>query len=85
VLTFEVIHTDTFAGEANYAWVNRHEFKAADDASRRSLVQRAKKECGLTNHPCDVTEWGDDITIQPRGLNQIVFVNVALNSEGDDQ
>ncbi len=83
MLSVKVEHTDTFAGEANYGWVNRHEFKANDDASRRSLVRRAKAECGLTNHPCDVTEWGDDITIQPRGLNQIVFVSCETKSEDD--
>ena len=84
MLRISVEHTDTFAGEANYGWLNRHEFKAADDVSRRSLVRRAKAECGLTNIPCDVTEWGDDITIQPRGLCQIVFVT-ATSCEGEDQ
>ena len=83
MLNVRVEHTDTFAGEANYCWVNRHEFEAADNVSRRSLVRRAKAECGLTNIPCDVTEWGDDLTIQPRGLCQIVFVTCETKSEDD--
>ena len=85
MLNVRVEHTDTFAGEANYGWVHRHEFEAVDNASRRTLVRRAKQECGLTNIPCDVVEWGDDITIQPRGLCQIVFVTCETKEEASEQ
>lgn len=82
MLSVRVEHTDTFAGEPNYGWVRRHEFEAPDNASRRTLVRRAKQECGLTNEPCDVIEWGDEITIKPRGLHQIVFVTCEPKEEG---
>jgi hypothetical protein len=83
MLSVRVEHTDTFAGEPNYGWVHRHEFEAVDDASRRTLVRRAKAECGLTNEPCDVIEWGDEITIKPRRLHQIVFVSCETKEEDD--
>jgi hypothetical protein len=83
VLNVRVEHTDTFCGEANYSWVNRHEFEALDNASRRTLVRRAKAECGLTNEQCDVVEWGDEITIKPRGLHQIVFITCETKEEDD--
>jgi hypothetical protein len=85
VLNVRVEHTDTFAGEANYGWVHRHEFEAVDNASRRALVRRAKAECGLTNEPCDVIEWGDEITIKPRGLHQIVFITCETKEDTNEQ
>ena len=85
MLNVRVEHTDTFAGEANYGWIKRHEFEAVDNASRRTLVRRAKAECGLTNEPCDVIEWGDEITIKPRGLHQIVFVTCETKENASEQ
>ncbi len=74
MLTIRVEHTDTFAGQPNYCWVRRHEFVADESASRRTLVMKTKELCGLTGHRCDVTECGDDITITPHGVHEIVLV-----------
>lgn len=81
MLTVHVEHTDTFAGEPNYCWVRRHKFEAADNASRRTLVMRAKELCGLTGHRCDVTEYGDDITIKPHDFHEVVFVTCEPKHE----
>lgn len=83
MLNVRVEHTDTFAGEANWGWAHRHEFEAPDNASRRTLVRLAKQKCRLTNEPCDVVEWGDEITIRPRHLYQIVFI--TCETKEDDQ
>ena len=84
LMTVSVTHTDTFGGEANYGWVNRHEFEEWTGAARRTLVMRAKAACGLTGVPCDVEEYGDELTIRPRGLCQVVFVECKEGPREDN-
>lgn len=67
--------TDTFGGEANYSWVNRHEEDMPVNISDRALVRRAKAWAGFTGHPCRVNNFGDTIAIYPRGVCQVIFVN----------
>lgn len=45
---WEAVYTDTFSGEANFAWVSRASFTLPADATDRSVRMRAKKELGLT-------------------------------------
>lgn len=73
-MSYQVEHTDTFGGEANYAWVLRFEIPSRPEPSRGSLVRRVKRLCGLTNVRCDVEDYGGDLTIRPRGICQVVFV-----------
>ena len=75
LITVTVTHTDTFCGEPNYGWVHRHEFEEWNGASRRTLVMQAKRACGLTGVLCDTEDYGDELTIRPRGLHQIVFIS----------
>lgn len=75
-LTVHFEHTDTFGGDANYSWVRRDVAQLPDTATRRSLVQRAKKFAGLTGMRCEVLDVGDVIIIRPRGLCQIVFATI---------
>ena len=70
--SYEVEHTDTFGGEANYCWVNRYEIPLG---SRLATVRRAKALCGLTGVRCDVSDFGDGLEIRPRGLCQVVFIS----------
>jgi hypothetical protein len=81
LITVTVTHTDTFCGEPNYGWVHRHEFEEWSGASRRTLVMQAKKACGLTGYSCDIEDYGDELTIRPRGLHQIVFVSCQTKEE----
>lgn len=73
-MSYQVEHTDTFGGEANYCWVNRYEIPANPKPSRHALVRRAKALTGLTGIRCDVDDYGGDLTIRPRGVCQVVFV-----------
>lgn len=63
--------TDTFGGEANYAWVRRY---AIADGTRRALVRRAKRAAGWTGIRCAVSEYGDTIEVRPAGLCQVMFI-----------
>lgn len=70
-----VTQTDTFGGEANYAWANRYEFAIYEDASQRSIVRRAKALAGMTGVKADTYDYGESLTIKPRGYNQVIFVD----------
>lgn len=72
-MIYETEMTDTFGGEANYAWVKRGWFEAPDNASSRSLVMRAKKLHGVTGrHETD--DFGDEIVVRPRGMHVAIFI-----------
>lgn len=77
---YRVEHTDTFGGEANYCWVEHYELP--DGLSRLQKVRRAKALCGLTGVRCDVSDFGDELHIRPRGIAQIVFITWDDSSEG---
>lgn len=68
--------TDTYGGEANFAWVRRGE------AVRRSITDRgavrlAKAWAEWTGRRCTVENYGDSITIRPSGLCQVMFIDFA--------
>ena len=67
--------TDTFGGEANYGWVNFHQLNVKDTISQRSIVRKAKSLANMTGVKADTYDYGDSITIKPRGYNQIIFVD----------
>jgi len=73
-MTYNLELTDTFGGEANYSWVKRAQIDAPSNASRRSLVRRAKAWAGLTGMPCEVSDHGDMIQVKPRGQCVVMFV-----------
>lgn len=70
-----VTHTDTFGGEANYAWANSYEFAIHKTASQRNIVRKAKSLAGMTGVKADTYDYGDGLTIKPRGYNQVIFVD----------
>jgi hypothetical protein len=74
-MKISVTHTDTFCGEANYGWVNFHNFYGNDEMSQRSIVRKAKSLVGMTGVKADTYDYGDSITIKPRGYNQVIFVD----------
>lgn len=71
---FQFEATDTFGGEANYSWVQRHEEQLPENISDRALVRRAKAWAGITGLRCRVDNFGDTIAIYPSGMCQVVFV-----------
>jgi hypothetical protein len=70
-----VTQTDTFGGEANYSWANRYEFAINPEASQRNIVRKAKFAAGMTGVKSDTYDYGDSLTIRPRGYNQVIFVD----------
>ncbi|NBR62383.1 MAG: hypothetical protein EBT86_12280 [Actinobacteria bacterium] len=67
--------TDTFGGEPNYGWVERYDFYVHQDASQRTIVRRAKVLANMTGVKADTYDYGDSLTIKPRGYAQIIFVD----------
>ena len=73
-VNFEV--TDTFGGEANYAWVNRGSIEFKEQPSRRQIVLALKKFAGLVGHRCFTVDYGDQIEIRPAGMCVVAFANL---------
>jgi hypothetical protein len=88
--TYEYEYTDTFAGEANYCWVNRgkvsipelkhygydgsHGYAKANKTARRELVKRVKRELGITGVKCRSYDHGDTIELRPYGMCTVAFI-----------
>lgn len=66
--------TDTFGGEANYAWVRRGEVELPEGAGDVTLVRRVKKALGLENVRCTREEYGDQIVLRPVGSCTVIFI-----------
>lgn len=75
MMKVSVTQTDTMAGEANYSWANRYEFAIHTEASQRNIVRKAKFLAGMTGVKADTYDYGDSLTIKPRGYNQVIFVD----------
>lgn len=67
--------TDTFGGEPNYGWVSRYGFDLPNEASQRTITYYAKKAAGMTSVKADTYDYGESLTIKPRGYNQVIFVD----------
>ena len=77
MIKFSAEYTDTYGCEANYCWVRRVNFEMKEDATMRSVLQRARKELGLTGAKGDiVADFGDEYHWKPRGSCTILMVNV---------
>ena len=86
----DVEYTDTFGGEANYSWVQRHvvsmpelthygydggtNYAKANKVYGRELMKRAKAACGLTGVR-GVTSWhGGQGEFRPYRSATVMFV-----------
>jgi hypothetical protein len=69
-----VEYTDTFGGDANYCWVQRHEFDATN-LSDLAVMRRAKALCGLSGNRGVKDEYGEDVTFRPYGMATIMFIS----------
>jgi hypothetical protein len=70
-----VTHTDTFGGEPNYGWVNRHEFTISRSAAQHNITRQAKALAGMTGVKADTFDYDTGLTIKPRGYHQVIFVD----------
>ena len=57
---WNVEHTDTFAGEANYSWVKRASFEMPDNATQRQIIRKAKELMGETGNRATVEFYNGD-------------------------
>ena len=68
-------YTDTFGGEANYAWVRRTDLpNDVDMDGKRAVIRWAKAWAGLTGVRCDREDYGDTIILRPRGMCTVLFI-----------
>jgi hypothetical protein len=74
-IEYSVEMTDTFGGEANYAWVKRRSFRASRALSDLALVRRAKMLMGITGISCRRLDMGDAIALYPCGSCTVVFIS----------
>lgn len=86
----DVEYTDTFGGEANYAWVKRavvtmpelthygydggSGYAKANKAYERELMRRAKAAMGLTGVRGVTSSHGDTIEFHPYGSCTVMFI-----------
>lgn len=75
MMKVSVTQTDTFGGEANYGWVNFHQFVMHKSASQRNITRKAKAIVGMTGVKADTYDYDTGLTIKPRGYNQVIFVD----------
>jgi len=66
--------TDTFGGEANYAWVRRGVVELKEGASDLALVRAVKRALGLEGVRCTRRECGGIIELRPVGACVVVFI-----------
>ena len=66
--------TDTFGGEANYSWCRCKELCIKDNASRRSIIRKAKQVLGINSRHVSVEDYGDAYTLRfPENI--VVFIS----------
>jgi hypothetical protein len=89
--TYSVEYTDTFNGEANYAWAKRAKvtmpeltyygydgstnYTKANKSYQRELMRRAKAEVGLTGVRGARSDLGDTIEFRPYGSATVLFIS----------
>ncbi len=74
-MAYQVEVTDTFGREANYSWVRRYRIELPINASKRSLVIKAKSVAGWRGLKCDTSDMGDLVELRPRGMCQVMFIS----------
>lgn len=65
--------TDTFGGESNYSWVERHSFDCKD-MSDLSVMRKAKALLGLSGCRGRKEDCGDMISFYPYGSCTVMFI-----------
>lgn len=71
-----VEYTDTFGGEANYSWVQRHSFNC-DGMSDYTIMIKAKKLLNLTGIRGRKETIGEMIRFRPYNFNTVMFITFS--------
>ena len=74
ITTFDVEYTDTFGGEANYAWVRRAQIELYSRASQNAIMRRAKAAVDLSGVRGRTTSLGEGFEFRPYGMCTVLFV-----------
>ena len=75
--TWDIEVTDTFGGEANYAWVDRYAIRTPDDISDLALVRRIKSVTGYSGiRGRTYVVSGDSVEIRFPARCVVIFANV---------
>ena len=70
---WNIEHTDTFGGEANYCWCNRSHIAIPETYNQAWIVRKVKEQLGWTGVRCSVEDWGSYVTIRPADRCEIAF------------
>ena len=62
--------TDTFGGQPNYSWIDRHELYIYKD----NPVREVKSHLGYTGVKCDKFDMGNCIHLYPRGEAKVIII-----------
>ena len=74
--TWDIEVTDTFGGEANYAWVDRYAISMPDDISDLALVRRIKSVTGYSGIRGRTYVSGDFVEIRFPARCVVIFAKV---------
>jgi len=74
-MKINIEHTDTFAGESNFSWINRISFEFPEGISNRTIIRKVKEWAGWTGIRCDKEIYGDFIILRPRKICEIIFID----------
>ena len=72
--------TDTFNGEANFAWVRNHSSQVKGGESTATIVRRAKRLAGVTKLRHRTEEYADEIRLYFLDSPMVLFIEWC---EGD--
>jgi hypothetical protein len=75
--TWNVEVTDTFGGEANYAWCRRYTVQTKDNASRAAVMRAAKAAAGYSGVRGRSADFGDSFEFRPYGVCAVMFITYA--------
>ena len=76
MVTWDIEVTDTFGGEANYAWVYRYAISMPGGISDLALVRRIKSVTGYSGIRGCATVMGDFVEIRFPARCVVIFANV---------
>ena len=76
MVTWDIEVTDTYGGEANYAWVRGYEIGVPDDISDLALVRRIKSVAGYSGIRGQTYVSGDSVEIRFPARCVVIFANV---------
>lgn len=75
-MTAHIEYTDTFGGEANYSWVQRHNFNC-DGMSDYAVMLKAKRLLNLTGIRGQKETIGEMIEFRPYNFNTVMFITFS--------